>query len=296
MPEAIRSVLKAILAIAAAMTSRQASLDAGPFVAVVELADALLCTTPGGGSVVLTAPSGTDTVFRTWEEGFESLSPLASRGRTAAFTAHGGRGDVVVVLRSGGLAMERYGPWASAGSPSVDSSGRVWFCADGWLRADGGTVARVTGTPAAVVSPSGKQVLMIECGHDACLIDAASLEVRPAGLPEGAVDAQWAGEEAVLSWTPDGTIWLTENGSSRILTRGEAPSWSDGAFGAYFVRTEDDGHEVTSSSIWFTPLEGPEYRLPAPEGAIPVNPSATRTGVAAVDAATGRIVRLTLYR
>lgn len=293
---AIESALRAILAVAAALSAHQVSVSRGPFTAAVELAEALLCTSPGGEAVVLVGPSGTDTVFLTREEGFESLSPVVSRGRTAAFTAHGRGGDEVTVLRSGGLAVERIGPWASAGSPSIDCSGRVWFCADGWLRIDGEPITPVTGTPAAVVSPSGDEVLLIEYLEQALLIDAASLEARSACLPDGAIEAQWAGEEAVLSWTPEGTIWVTEDGASRVLTRGEDPSWSDEAFGAFFVRTEDDGHEVTSSSIWFTTLEGPEYQLHAPEGSIPVNPSATRAGVAVVDAATGGVLELVLYR
>ncbi|NLP06177.1 hypothetical protein GX411_09540 [Candidatus Fermentibacteria bacterium] len=296
MQEAIESALRAILAVTAGLSAHPASTDPGPCIAAVELADAMLCTAPAGEAVVLAGPSGTDTVFLTREEGFESLSPVVSRGRTAAFTAHGREGDAVVVLRDGGLSVERMGPWTSAGSPSIDRSGRVWFCADGWLRTDGVPVAPVTGTPAALVSPSGDEVLLIEYREQARLMDAVSFETRPAGLPEEVIDVQWAGEDALLSWTPDGTIWVTEDGSSRILTRGEDPSWSDEAFGAYFVRTEDDGHMVTSSSIWFTTLEGPEYRLYTPEGSIPVNPSATRTGAAAVDASTGEVIRLILYR
>jgi hypothetical protein len=269
----------------------------GGFMSAMEIDGGFLCMTWGGMGLSLVEMDGSRTsLFETSDSGFESISEPAAHGGRIAFTGRGRSGDELVVIDTDGVGCASFGPFAEAGNPSWDSSGHLWFTADGALWMDGEKRADATGDVPMRISPSGNRAAWTLDDEGLVLFDVEQSLADTVRAGGRLLQPFWIDDDRILVPGLDGMVWLIRGDTALPLIAGESPSWSPAAGGFFLADTRDDGLSITSSEIFFSTLSGSTARVRAPEGAIPVRPSACSFGVVAIDASTGALILMPFDR
>lgn len=269
----------------------------GGFMSALEMDGGFLCMTWGGMGLSLVTIDGSCTaLLETSDTEFESISEPAVHGDRIAFTGRGSSGDRLVVIDSDGVRCASFGPFAEAGNPSWDASGHLWFTADGALWMDGEKRAEATGDVPARISPSGYRAAwpLDDGGLVLFEIGQSLADTVPAG--GRLLQPFWIDDDRILVPGLDGVVWLIRGDTPLPVIAGESPSWSSAAGGFFLADTRDNGLSMTSSEILFSTLSGSTARVRAPEGAIPVRPSASSFGAVAIDASTGALILMPFDR
>lgn len=232
----------------------------------------------GAPGVLRASEVGCDRFFR----------PVSSPDlETVAVWAGSDAVNCVVVLTGSGY--EVMGPFTEAGFPCWDGGGNLWFTAEGVLRCNGETVGQVLPTHHISVDNAGgtvvftdqsDKILSMNIGTGA--VDTVSTEYRfygPFFTPGG----------AIVSPSLDGGIWLFRGSEALFVDNGEQPAWWPEKNGIVYIRSTDDGMNLTSSDIWLWTADGGAQQLTDTPYILEINPAPTPEGVYYVDAFSGLV-------
>lgn len=197
------------------------------------------------GESICVVDSGCETVFSVAAMPGERLSYLRLSDLKLVFISST-RGLVEQDILTGEavvLSEER------TGAPWISSSGDLWYTRDGFLYRNGSSAS--IAVPAFSVSVEDDLVVFSNRNDDLhfiSLVDGLDRTVKgyrfysPTVLPGGDVIAPTLTGEI---------IYLPSDGSMMVVGNGEQPCWSTELGGLFYCVSEDDGHSVTSSDIWF---------------------------------------------
>jgi len=249
--------------------------------------------TLGDGVLVMGRDSiawdGTPGIIAAEDIGCERFyQPVTSpEGTRVAVWAGSDDQDCILLIRNSGSDV--LGPWEDAGLPSWDSSGGLWFTADGRLLKDGEPAGVSLDAHHISVSPEGDRVvytnrddnilvMTLETGY----VNIVSEEHRfygPFFTPTG-----W-----IVSPSLDGGIWVfTEDGAISVGA-GDQPVWWPSTDHIVFTRTTDDGESLLTSDLWSWSPEAGLERLTDTPDILETSPSPAAEGIYYVDATLGSL-------
>jgi dipeptidyl aminopeptidase/acylaminoacyl peptidase len=223
--------------------------------------------TPPGVLAAQVSPDGQRVALAGPRYGALSVAPLqldadrltlgeAVRLTDARGSGYGFRwtGDGRIVARLSAPGDDRLVAFETDGE-EVELAGGADFSAPPFVA--GSSVAAASDGSARLVS--GDQP--VPALRDASLLLVTSQESRtvwssPDGMP--LLNLAVAPDGRVAFEVAGGSLWtMNPDGSdARELGPGEQPAWSPDGRWLAFVRTTDDGHEITGSDLWVVPAEG----------------------------------------
>jgi len=232
---------------------------------------------------------GTPGVLRASEVGCDRFfRPVSSPDMgTVAVWAGSDAVNCVVVLTCSGF--EVMGPYAEAGLPCWDGAGNLWFTAEGSLLRNGDTVRTGLSAHHISIDQAGGTVVftdrddrILALNIETGAVDTVSTAYRfygPFFTPGG----------DIVSPSLDGGIWMFRNSDALFVDNGEHPAWWRERNGLVYIRSTDDGMNLTSSEIWlWTGEKGVEQLTDTPY-ILEVHPAPAPGGVYYVDAFSGLV-------
>ncbi len=207
-------------------------------------------------------------------------------GGAVAVWAGSDRGGCVVVVR--GAGVEVMGPFRRAGLPCWDGGGNLWFTADGSLLRNG-EVAGCLDAHHISVSPPGDKVVFTDRSDRILVMDIqtqASDTVSASCRFYGPFFTPGGG---IISPSLDRGIWLFEGASATFVDHGDHPAWWPEKNGLLYIRSSDDGMNLTSSDIWFWTRDAGPSRLTDTPYILETFPVPSPGGVLFVDAFSGLV-------
>lgn len=195
--------------------------------------------------------------------------------------------DRIVVLAATGI--ELMGPFTGAGLPCWDGEGNLWFTAEGQLLRNGGAVGRELSAHHISVDGAGENVVFTDRGDRILMLDIGSGSVDTVSTACRFYGPFFTPGGAVVSPSLDGGIWLFGASGPVFVDNGEQPAWWPERNGMVYIRSTDDGMNLTSSDIWFwTEEEGARQVTDTPY-TLETNPSPAPDGVYFIDAFSGLV-------
>jgi hypothetical protein len=193
--------------------------------------------------------------------------------------------NCVVLLTGSGY--EVMGSYTEAGLPCWDGAGNLWFTAEGVLHRNGEAVGPALSAHHISVDPMGEKVVFTDRGDrilsmsmESGSVDTVSNAYRfygPFFIPGG----------GIVSPSLDGGIWLFRGSEAVFVDNGEHPAWWPERNGIVYIRSTDDGMNLTSSDIWLWTEGAGSLQLTDTPYILEINPSPAPDGVYYVDAFSG---------
>jgi len=238
-----------------------------------------------GRNVLIQSTSG--RVVRASDYGcdrFYHLTPSPD-GSTVAVWAGSETTDCVVKVTADGVQV--MGPYAEAGLPCWDAGGNIWFTAEGMLYRNGDSAGLPLEAHHISVSPGGDRVVYTDRNDmilvqevETATVDTLSSSFRfyaPFFLPDF----------SIVSASLDGGIILFSSGEEVFVDYGDQPVWWPGKNCLVYIKTTDDGMQITSSELFSWTREEGTRRLTDTPDCHEMMPCPAETGIFFVDASGG---------
>ncbi len=207
-------------------------------------------------------------------------------GRVAVWAGSDAVNCIVVLTGSG---YEVMGPYTQAGLPCWDGEGNLWFTAEGLLRRNGEAVGQELSAHHISIDHEGGRVVFTDEGDRVLsmnigtgVVDTVSTTYRfygPFFTPGG----------AIVSPSLDGGIRMFRDSEALFVDNGEQPAWWPEKNGIVYIRSTDDGMNLTSSDIWLWTADGGAEQLTDTPYILEINPAPALEGVYYVDAFSGLV-------
>lgn len=213
--------------------------------------------------------------------------PAASPdGEAVAVWAGADRTNCIVVIRAAGVSV--MGPYEKAGLPCWDGEGNLWFTGDGSLLRNGESAGLLDAHHISV-SPEGENVVFTNRSDLILTMDLQTGSVDTVSAAHRFYGPFFIPSGGVVSPSLDGGIWLFQGTAATYVDHGEHPAWWPEGNGLLYIRSTDDGMNLTSSDIWFWTRSAGAVQLTATPYILETNPVPSPGGILFVDAFSGLV-------
>ncbi len=194
--------------------------------------------------------------------------------------------DCLLLLTADGYDV--LGPYAEAGLPSWDSSGGLWFTAEGELTHDCEPTGIALDTYGISVSPDGALVAYTDRDDRLMLLRTSDGQTEVLADDLRYYAPRFTDDGRVFAPSLDGGIRLFSEEGPVEVGGGEQPVWWPEKDMLLFIRTTDDGERILSSDIWGWTEEGGAGPLAETPDRLELFPAPAGDRVYYVDLVTGR--------
>ena len=232
---------------------------------------------------------GTPGVLRASELGCDRFYGQVSApdlGTVAVWAGSDALNCIVVLTGSGYGVM---GPYTRAGLPCWDGGGNLWFTAEGVLHRNGEAVGPALSAHHISVDPRGEKVVFTDRGDRMLSMSIESGSVDTVSTAHRFFGPFFIPGGGIVSPSLDGGIWLFRGSEALFIDNGEHPAWWPEGNGIVYVRSTDDGMNLTSSDIWLWTEGAGRLQLTDTPYILEINPAPAPDGVYYVDAFSGLV-------
>jgi hypothetical protein len=208
-------------------------------------------------------------------------------GRTVAVWAGSDNLNRVVLVDGNGV--EIMGPYERAGLPCWDHQGNLWFTAEGSLLRNGEMSGHSLGVHHISVAPGADRLVFTDRQDRLLVMDMASGNVDTLSTEYRFFGPFFVGDDIIVSPSLNGGIWMFKGTDAVYVDHGEQPAWWRERNSLVYIRTTDDGMNLTSSDIWTWTCEQGSRRLTDTPYILEINPTPAPDGVYFVDSFSGML-------
>ena len=208
-------------------------------------------------------------------------------GSAVAVWAGSDAADCIVILRSTGV--EILGPYESAGLPAWDSSGDLWYTADGMLLRNSEPTGVSLDAHHISISPEGLSVVFTDREDRILVMSVETGDIDIVSDAHRFYGPFFNENGDIFSPSLDGGIWMFSGDEAIEVGSGEQPVWWPEKDRLVFIRTTDDGERLLTSDIWTWSRDAGALRLAETASRLETNPAPSADGIFFVDAATGNV-------
>lgn len=187
-----------------------------------------------------------------------------------------------------GMGVEVMGPFRRAGLPCWDGDGNLWFTADGSLLRNGEHAGELEAHHISV-SPGGERVVFTDRGDRIMSMSIGTGAVDTVSTAYRFYGPFFTPDGAIVSPSLDGGIWMFRGSEALFIDNGEHPAWWPEGNGIVYIRSTDDGMNLTSSDIWYWTENACAVRLTDTPYILETSPVPSPGGILFVDAFSGLV-------
>lgn len=232
---------------------------------------------------------GEPGVLRASEVGCDRFFGAASSpdlGEVAVWAGSDNGNRIVVLSRSGFEVTEFF---TEAGLPCWDGDGNLWFTAEGRLLRNRITTGLELSAHHIGLDREGARVVFTDEGDRILCMNTCTGSVDTVSTAYRFYGAFFTPGGVIVSPSLDGGIWMFGESGAVFVDNGEQPAWWPERNGIAYIRSTDDGMNLTSSDIWFwREWEGARQVTDTPY-TLETNPVPSPDGIYFVDAFSGLV-------
>jgi hypothetical protein len=232
---------------------------------------------------------GTPGVLRASEVGCDRFYRPVSSPDLRAVAVWAGSDEVNCVLVVTGSGYEVSGPYTQAGLPCWDGAGNLWFTAEGMLLCNGEEVGPALPAHHISVDYAGGIVVFTDQGDRILSMNIGTGTVDTVSTAHRFYGPFFTPAGEIVSPSLDGGIWMFRGSEALFIDNGEHPAWWPEREGIVYIRSTDDGMNLTSSDIWFWTADAGSRQLTDTPYILEINPAPTPEGVYYLDAFSGLV-------
>lgn len=232
---------------------------------------------------------GAPGVLRASEVGCDRFYRPVSSPDLGTVAVWAGSDAVNCVVLLSGSGYEAMGPYTRAGLPCWDGAGNLWFTAEELLHRNGEAVGPALSAHHISVDHAGGKVVFTDQGDRVLSMNIGTGAVDTVSTTYRFYGPFFTPDGAIVSPSLDGGIWMFRGSEALFIDNGEHPAWWPDRNGIIYIKSTDDGMNLTSSDIWLWTEGAGSQQLTDTPYILEINPAPAPDGVYYVDAFGGLV-------